>query len=226
MELESYYRVDDVNDLDIWERQFNIPPREMSPIVFERNGNRQLTAGLWTLLPPWAKRLEYANEISTFNAKAETIAEKPTYRNAFLNRRCIVPAEAFYEWVGSKRKRQPLHISRRDGNFMSMAGLYSYWKPEGSKGRPIPTFTIVTVEPNQWMAKIHDRMPAILPDDGIETWLDPAVSDPEVLGELLKAPPEDFLDSYPVDAKLVNSARLDVPECVNPINPDFTPLFG
>jgi len=76
------------------------------------------------------------------------------------------------------------------------------------------------------MAKIHDRMPAILPDNGIDTWLDPAISDLDRLGELLKAPPEDFLDSYPVDAKLVNSARVDVPECVNPINPHHTPLFG
>jgi len=137
IELENNYGVDDV---DIWERQFNIPPREMAPIVFERNGQRHLTSGLWTLLPPWAKNLEYANEVSTFNAKAETIAEKPTFREALLNRRCVVPAEAFYEWVGPKRKRQPLHISRRDGNFMSMAGLYSYWKPESSgDGQSLPS---------------------------------------------------------------------------------------
>src|SRR5215510_5232161 len=117
LEIEQYYGVDNVNDLDIWERQFNIPPREMALIVFERNGKRHLTAGLWSLLPPSAKRLDFANEISTFNAKAETLPEKPTFRNAFLTRRCIVPAEAFYEWIGPKRKRQPLHISRRDGTF-------------------------------------------------------------------------------------------------------------
>jgi putative SOS response-associated peptidase YedK len=226
MEIEGYYGIDDVKDLDIWQRQFNIPPREMAPIILKRGGQRSLTAGLWTLLPPWAKSLDYTNEISTFNAKAEGLAEKPTFRNAFLKRRCIVPAEAFYEWIGPKHKRQPLHISRRDGNFLSMAGLYSYWKPEGSEGRPIPTFTVVTVEPNQWMARIHNRMPAILQDDQIETWLDPAVSDLNQLTNLLKAPPEDFLDSYPVDPKLVNSARVDTPECVNPINADFLPLFG
>ena len=107
-----------------------------------------------------------------------------------------------------------------------MAGLYSYWKPEGSEGRPVPTFTVVTVEPSQWMARIHNRMPAILQDDQIETWLDPAVSEPGKLSELLKAPPEDFLGSYPVDPKLVNSALVDTPKCVDPINPDYTPLFG
>ena len=84
----------------------------------------------------------------------------------------------------------------------------------------------MTVEPNQWMARIHNRMPAILQDDQIETWLDPTVSEANKLSSLLKAPPEDFLDSYPVDPKLVNSARVDTPECVNPINADFLPLFG
>ena len=98
--------------------------------------------------------------------------------------------------------------------------------PEGSEGRPIPTFAVVTVEPNQWMARIHNRMPAILQDDQIETWLDPAMSDLNQLGKLLKAPPDDFLESYPVDPKLVNSALVDTPECVNPIKADFLPLFG
>lgn len=225
IEIEHYYGVDDVNDLDIWERQFNIPPREMAPIVLHRNGHRRLTAGLWSLLPPWAKHLDYANEISTFNAKAESVAEKPTFRNAFLKRRCIVPAEAFYEWVGPRGKKQPLHISRRDGNFLSMAGLFSYWKPEGSQGRPIPTFTIVTTAPNQWMARIHNRMPVILQDDQIDTWLNPSVSDPGKLGELLKAPPEDFLDCYPVDPKLVNSGLVDTPECLNNTGADYSHLL-
>jgi putative SOS response-associated peptidase YedK len=225
LEIEHYYGVDDVDDLDIWERQFNIPPREMAPIVFERGGHRCLTAGMWSLLPPWAKGLEHVNEVSTFNAKAETLLTKPTFKEAFLKRRCIVPAEAFYEWVGPKRKRQPLHISRCDGNFLSMAGIYSFWKPEGSEGRPIPTFAVVTTEPNQWMARIHNRMPVILQDDQVETWLDPAVSDVDQLSSFLKAPPEDFLDCYPVDPKLINSARVDQPECINEVNVDWHSLL-
>jgi putative SOS response-associated peptidase YedK len=226
LEIEHYYGVDEVNDLDIWERQFNIPPREMAPIVLQRDGHRRLTAALWGLLPPWTKTLDEANEISTFNAKAETLMARPAFKNAFLYRRCIVPAEAFYEWVGPKKRRQPLHVSRRDGQFLSMAGLYSYWKPEGSEGRPIPTFTVVTTEPNAWMAKIHNRMPVMLQDDQIQTWLDPTQSHPHQLSPLLKAPPEDFLDCYPVDSKLVNSARLDVPECITPINVDFQPVLN
>ena len=127
----------------------------MTPIVLRRAGSRHLAAGFWSLLPPWAQRLDYANEISTFNAKAETLAQRSSFKNAFLKRRCIVPAEAFYEWLGPRGKKQPLHIARRDGHFLSMAGLFSYWKQAGSQGRPIPTFTIVTTEPNQWMARIH-----------------------------------------------------------------------
>jgi putative SOS response-associated peptidase YedK len=105
-----------------------------------------------------------------------------------------------------------------------MAGLFNYWKPDGSEGRPIPTFTIVTTEPNQWMARIHNRMPAILPDNGLEAWLDPRTP-VEELSSLLKPPPEDWLTCYPVDAKLVNSALVDQPECVNRIDTDFQPLL-
>ena len=97
MEIEQYYGVDDANDLEIWERQFNIPPCEMALIVLGAKGRRRLTAGLWSLMPPWAENLEHANKVSTFNAKAETLIQKPTFKNAFLKRRCIVPAEVFYE---------------------------------------------------------------------------------------------------------------------------------
>lgn len=225
LEIEQFYGVDDVNDLDIWERQFNIPPREMAPIVFSRDGHRRLTAGFWSLLPPWANRLDYANGITTFNAKAETLARKPSFKDAFLRRRCIVPAEAFYEWVGPKGKKQPLHISRRDGNFLSMAGLFNYWKSTVSGGRPIPTFSIVTTEPNQWMARIHNRMPVILQDDQIETWLDLSVSNQDKLNEFLKALPEDFLDCYPVDPKLLNSGLVDKPECILNTEADYSHLL-
>ena len=103
-----------------------------------------------------------------------------------------------------------------------MAGLFSYWRPEGSQGRPIPTFTVITVAANRWMARIHDRMPAILQDDEVKTWLDPRLTDSRQLHALLKAPPENFLDCYPVDPKLVNSARMDAPECVNETGTDYS----
>jgi putative SOS response-associated peptidase YedK len=132
LEIEDYYGVDEVIDLEMWKREFNIPPREMAPAVLEAHGKRRLTAGLWSLMGLWADSLEHANKASTFNAKAETLTERPAYRNAFLKRRCVVPAEAFYEWVGPKKERQPLNIGRADGKLLSMAGLFNYWKPANS----------------------------------------------------------------------------------------------
>jgi len=86
LEIEHYYEIDQLEDLEIWKREYNIPPREMAPVVLESNGKRCLTAGLWSLLGPWADSLEHANRASTFNAKAETLADRPTYRNALLKR--------------------------------------------------------------------------------------------------------------------------------------------
>ena len=224
LEIEDYYGVDEVIDLEMWKREFNIPPREMAPAVLEAHGKRRLTAGLWSLMGPWADSLEHANKASTFNAKAETLTERPAYRNAFLRRRCVVPAEAFYEWVGPKKERQPLNIGRADGKLLSMAGLFNYWKPANSQGRPMLTFTVVTTASSQWMAKIHNRMPVILHDSQVGTWLDPTVSDPKRLGELLKAPMEDFLSCYPV-SRGINSVRFDEPEYAEKIDLDYAGLL-
>jgi putative SOS response-associated peptidase YedK len=124
------------------------------------------------------------------------------------------------EWVGPKGRRQPLSIGRADGKLLSMAGLFNYWKPKDSEGSPIATFTVVTTAPNQWMT----RMPAILQDDQIEQWVDPTASDPHQLVELLKSPPEDFLDCYPV-SKEMSSVRIDDPTFAGRIEADYVSLL-
>ena len=225
LEIEQYYDIDDLEDLEIWKREYNIPPREMAPVVLESNGKRSLTAGLWSLMGPWADSLEHANKASTFNAKAETLTERPAYRNAYLERRCVVPAEAFYEWVGPKKERQPLNIARKDGKLLSMAGLFNYWKPAVSQSRPMLTFTVVTTAPSQWMSRIHNRMPVILQDDQIDTWLDPTVSDPQQLDHLLKAPPEGFLDCFAI-SRQINAVKFDEPEYAKEIALDYTGLLN
>src|SRR4030095_7157363 len=114
LEIEDYYEIDQVEDLKIWRREYNIPPREMAPVVLESDGKRSLTAGLWSLMGPGADSFEHANRASTFNAKVETLSERPAYRNAFLKRRCIVPAEAFYEWGRSKKQqRRPRKLTQQ-----------------------------------------------------------------------------------------------------------------
>jgi putative SOS response-associated peptidase YedK len=111
LEIEKYYDIHQLAELDIWKREYNIPPRETASVVLESDGKRRLTAGLRSLMKPWADSLEHANRASTFNAKAETLIEWPAYRNAFLKRRCVVPAEAFYESVGSNKEREASAIT-------------------------------------------------------------------------------------------------------------------
>jgi putative SOS response-associated peptidase YedK len=167
----------------------------MAPI-FDHKGSRHLVQAFWSLISPLTESREEARKVSTFNAKAETLITRPTFTNAFLKRRCIVPAEGFYEWVGPKSGRQPLSIQRADGKLLSMAGLFNYWRSKDAKEPPTATFTVVTTMPNKWMARIHNRMPVILQDNQIDTWLDPAVSDPQHLGVLLKAPPENESENF------------------------------
>jgi putative SOS response-associated peptidase YedK len=149
---------------------------------------------------------------------------RPTFTNAFLKRRCIVPAEAFYEWVGPKGARQPLSIQRADGKLLSMAGLFNYWRSKDTEAPPIATFILVTTMPNQWMARIHNRMPVILQDDQINRWLD-QTSEPKQLSEMLTAPPEGFLDCYPV-SRSINSAKLDEPDFAERIDLDYARLLS
>jgi putative SOS response-associated peptidase YedK len=224
LEIEEYYGIDSVQELDLWEREYNIPPTEVAPIIFDHKGSRHLVQGSWSLVSAVTPMLEGSRRISTFNAKSETLAVKPLFKVPFLKRRCVVPADAFYEWVGTKGRRQPLSIGRTDGKRLSMAGLFSYWKPKDSEGLPIATFTIITTAPNQWMARIHNRMLPILQDDQIDQWLDTTASDPHPLIELLKAPPEDFLSCYPVSRKM-SSGRADDPAFASGIEVDYSALL-
>ena len=224
LEIEEYYGIDSIHELDLWQREFNIPPTEVAPIVFDHKGSRHLVQGVWSLVPPGTASLEEIGRISTFNAKSETLKVRPLFKIPFLKRRCVVPAEAFYEWVGPKGRRQPLSIGRADRKLLSMAGLFNYWKPKDSEGSPIPTFTVITTAPNQFMTRIHNRMPAVLQDDQIEQWLYPTASDLNQMAELLKAPPEDFLDCYPVSREM-SSGRVDDPAFADRIEADYVSLL-
>src|SRR5262245_43217894 len=224
LEIEDYYGIDDIRELDRWQREFNIPPIEVAPIIFDHKGSRHLVQAFWSLIAPGTESIEEARKVSTFNARAESLMTKPTFTNAFLKRRCIVPAEAFYEWVGPKGGRQPLSIQRAAGKLLSMAGLFNYWRSKDAPASPIATFTVVTTMPNKWMARIHNRMPVILQDNQINSWLDPTTSDPQKLRDLLKSTPEDFLQYHAVSKEL-SSARTDEPACAAKIDLDCSSLL-
>ncbi|MCY4652406.1 MAG: SOS response-associated peptidase [Dehalococcoidia bacterium] len=166
----------------------------------------------WGLVPSWAKDVSIGSRM--INARAETLAERPSFRVAFRRRRCLVVADSFYEWKRDGRKRTPMRISLESGELFGFAGLWESWK--GPEGRRIQSCTIVTTEANEFLAPIHNRMPVILSRDAEPMWLDPDVQDTDALSELLASYPSDLMNAYEVSS-VVNSAANDVPECIAPV---------
>jgi putative SOS response-associated peptidase YedK len=148
------------------------------------------------------------------NARGETLAEKPSFRAAYLRRRCLILADGFYEWqvVPDSKTKQPMYIQLATKKPFAFAGLWELWRPDDT---PILSCTIITTEPNALLAPIHNRMPVILPPDAYDLWLDPGEQKPAALNHLLKPYPADLMTAYPV-SRLVNSPTNDTPACVVP----------
>ncbi|MFP4054289.1 MAG: SOS response-associated peptidase [Phycisphaerae bacterium] len=197
--------------------RYNIAPSQPVPAVrADQDGARQLTLFQWGLVPFWAKDPAIGNRM--INARAETAAEKPAYRAAYKYRRCLLPADGFYEWKKlPSGGKQPVRIRRRDHKPFALAGLWESWD-QGGLG-PLETCTILTIEPNDLLRGIHNRMPVILPPESFGMWLDPGLQDSRarqpVAGLLTPWDPEPF-EAYPV-SRVVNSPANDSPECIEPI---------
>ncbi len=155
-------------------------PGQSVPAVI-REGQNHLVSLRWGLIPSWAKDPAIGRKM--INARAETLARKPSFREAFQRRRCLIPADGFYEWRGAKGHREAVRFRLRSGGPFGFAGLYETWRP--GAGEPLRTCTIVTTESNALVAPVHDRMPAILSGDRMALWLDPLVCDPARLLPLL-----------------------------------------
>ena len=199
--------------------RFNLAPQQTGLVVVERpDQGRALVAYRWGLVPSWAKDARIGNRL--INARAETVATTAAFRSAFQKRRCIVPADGFYEWERvAESIRQPNLIRRVDGEPMAFAGLWSPWRdPAEPDAAWLRTFTIVTTRANATLAPIHDRMPVILTASDWGAWLDPAAADAAALLDLLRPAPDDLLIRYPV-TKRVNNARNDGPDLVVPLGP-------
>ena len=167
----------------------------------------------WGLIPSWAKDPKIGNQC--INAKAETVAEKPSFRAAFKKRRCLVVATGFYEWQVQGRTKQPMWIGLRSKRPFAFAGLWEHWTP--AEGEPLVTCTIITTEPNELMRPIHNRMPAILAPTSYDQWLDPAFQHIEPLKALLRPYLSEELTAYPVST-LVNNPRHDAPQCLEAVS--------
>jgi putative SOS response-associated peptidase YedK len=211
--LAERFGVDDVR-IDEHAPVYNVAPRAEMPAVRRRDDRKVLSILRWGLVPSWAKDPKMGDRL--INARAEDVAEKPAFRTAFARRRCLVPADGFYEWqpVPGQKRKQPMFVHRRDGEPMAFAGLWEVWRDRdaGEDADWLRTFAIVTTRPNDTLAPIHDRMPVILPESAWETWLDPQ-ADPGVLESLLVPAPDESIDVYPVSMQ-VNSADNDGPELV------------
>lgn len=194
--------------------RYNIAPTQQV-VVFRGYPDGTIHADLlkWGLIPAWAKGPSIGPGM--INARSETLAGKPAFRSALKHRRCIIPANGFYEWQSVAGKKKPLYVRMKDNGPMLFAGLWDNWKsPEGGV---IESCTIVTTSANDLIKPLHDRMPAILDCKEINLWLDLHVTDPERLRPLLKPYPSGEMEIYPV-REIVNSPRNDTAECVLPLN--------
>lgn len=174
----------------------DIRPTNWAPIIREGQGTRQAVLCRWGLLPSWAPDEKLAQR--TFNARAETVAEKPSFRAAFKHRRCLVPASAFYEWqaVPDAPRKRKWRIATADSDILAIAGLWERWRhPE--RQETWETFTIITTYANAEMAPIHERMPVLMGETDWETWLDPQVDNPLLLQSLLERHAEEKLAAVP-----------------------------
>jgi putative SOS response-associated peptidase YedK len=175
-------------------------PGQYIPAVI-REGENRLVSFRWGLIPSWAKDPAVGRKM--FNARAETLAEKPSFREAFQRRRCLIPADGFYDWTGEKGHRTAVRFRLRSGEPFGFAGLYETWRSEA--GEPLNTCTIITTEPNPLIASVHDRMPVILSGEKMALWLDSLVRDPARLLPLLAPYPaeEMILEAVSSQACLV-----------------------
>lgn len=152
----------------------------------------------WGFVPSWSK--EWTSKYAVINTRAETIEEKPYFRTAFKESRCLIPATGFYEWRKDPTEKIPHYIHLKDSSYFSFAGIYSVWKDK--EGKEIYTCSIITTEPNELMSSIHDRMPVILSKDEEEVWIDESVKDEERLKSLLDPYPPDEMEAYEVSKEV------------------------
>lgn len=193
--------------------RYNIAPTQ-EVLAVRQEGDDRLAVGLrWGLIPYWAKDAAIGNRM--INARSETVAEKPSFKHALKRRRCLIPADGFYEWVKTSAKgpKQPYHIHFEGHRPFVFAGLWEVWK----KGpEPIESCTVLTTDANEEIRPVHHRMPVILEGDKRDAWLDPSIEDSDLLSTLLGPLPDGSLQLTPVSTR-VNSPRNDVPECLEPV---------
>ncbi len=212
-DIVAHFGVDEVPE-EIFLPRFNIAPSQTVATVRLDTDHRTLRMARWGLIPGWAKDAKIG--FSLTNARAETVSEKPAFRSAFKSKRCLIPADGFYEWVPITTKlKQPYHFHRIDGALLGFAGLWERWRD--ADGQTVETCSIITTTANGVVRPVHDRMPVILDPADYGQWLDPRAGAEELL-TLLRPAPEEALMAIAV-SRYVSNARNQGKECLQPLSP-------
>jgi putative SOS response-associated peptidase YedK len=192
--------------------RYNIAPGQPVAVISNQNAEK-LDYFLWGLIPSWAKDRSIGNRL--INARAETLKEKPSFRNAYRRRRCLIPADGFYEWKASdiKKGKIPYYFRLTSGKPFCFAGLWEIW--QGTEGSEILSCTIITTQANETLAPFHERMPVILPREAYTTWLNKDEVNPATLDSYLVPYPAEEMIGTRV-SNLVNNPSIDHPDCINP----------
>jgi putative SOS response-associated peptidase YedK len=164
--------------------RYNLAPQHFAPVIRQHDGERQVAMLRWGLLPSWAKDSAMANRL--INARSETAAEKPAFRAAFKARRCLIPADGFYEWAATPEGKQPFYFHLKSGAPLALAGLWEHWTAPA--GEALSTYTILTTSANELLSAVHERMPVILPPETWGLWLNHARTPAQVRPLLLPYP--------------------------------------
>ncbi|MDM5298136.1 SOS response-associated peptidase [Bacillus pumilus] len=189
---------------------YNVAPSQNILAVINDGSKNRLGKLKWGLIPPWAKDEKIGYKM--INARAETLSEKPSFRKPLVSKRCIIPADSFYEWKRLDQKTKiPMRIKLKSSNLFAFAGLYESWK--SPDGNPLYTCTIITTKPNELVEDIHDRMPVILTHGKEKDWLNPKNTDTDYLQSLLQPYAADDMEAYQVPS-LVNSPKNNSPELI------------
>jgi len=196
-----------------WSPRYNIAPTQTVPVVRQnpKEPIRELSLMKWGLVPHWSKDPSIAT--STINARSETAATKPAFRDPIRLRRCLIPADAFYEWKRTATSKLPYCFEVNDGKLFAFAGLWDGWKDPN--GNWIKTCSILTTAPNAVTSAVHDRMPVILDPDSYDLWLDPGMQNVAAASELLKPYDARAMRCYPISTR-INHVATDDEECSHP----------
>jgi putative SOS response-associated peptidase YedK len=201
---------DSVSGMEDWNPRYNIAPTQSVPVIRQnpKEPVRKLSLFRWGLVPSWAKDPSVAARM--INARSETAGTKPAFSDGLKFRRCLVPADGFYEWQKTGKGKQPYCFEINDGELFAFAGLWDRWNDV--TGKPLETFSILTTTPNAVTSSVHDRMPVIVNRDSYDLWLDPGMKDVAAVSELLRPFDARQMRCYPVSSR-INAAVNDDEEC-------------